>query len=117
MSENSTETKTYPRSVGGIWKYDNTDGSVTLSVQVELNGQKYNFKGYNNRFKESGDNRPNYQLFVAEDKGATTKPAAKTTVAAKPAVVAAPARKTRSVPAPVVEQQVEEQVAAEESPL
>lgn len=59
------------RSIGGIWKKAGQWGEW-WSGQIEIAGQKYNFTASPNRYKESGDRKPDFQIYPSEPRKAET---------------------------------------------
>ncbi len=62
MSENTNTEKA--KHVGAIWVRTSKSGDKYLSLQVEINGQKYNYVGFKNDYKTE-DKHPSYKLFEA----------------------------------------------------
>lgn len=90
----NTNTKEKRNKVGAVWVRTVKDKKEKwLSLEVEINGQKYNYVGFANNFKQPGDNKPSYNLFES-----TPRPNAANPAPARAA--AAPARVP--TPAPVV---------------
>jgi hypothetical protein len=52
------------KSNGGLWKKTNQYGEY-FSGQLEIEGVKYNFVAYVNRYKDN-DRKPDYQLYLTK---------------------------------------------------
>ncbi len=86
MSENTnTNTENKRKSSGGCWVKTTKNGDKFLSLQVEVNGEKYDYVGFKNDYRQEGSNQPHYKLFVANVQRAATQesPAVKKPVPAK----------------------------------
>lgn len=53
------------KKIGAIWSRTSKAGNEMLSVQVELNGNKYNLVGFRNDYK-TDDKHPDFVLQLAE---------------------------------------------------
>jgi uncharacterized protein (DUF736 family) len=72
----NTKTNKRPK-VGAVWvRKSQKDGSDYLSIQLELDGKKIDFRGWKNDYKTE-DKHPDYNLFFKEDKGGVTTNTAK----------------------------------------
>jgi hypothetical protein len=63
----ATAQKKADDSVGALWVKENDKGTF-LSMKITLGGQEYSLIGFNNKYKEAGDNRPDYRLFISKQK-------------------------------------------------
>lgn len=55
--------------VGAVWVRKTAKGDQLLSIQVELDGKKYDLVGFKNSFKKE-DKHPSYLLYPSREKGA-----------------------------------------------
>lgn len=55
------------KSDGGLWIKVAKSGLEYLSGQIEINGCKYNFAAFKNKYKEEGDRKPDYTIKLKED--------------------------------------------------
>lgn len=53
------------KSIGGLWKRDGQYGPY-MSGQIEINGEKINFRVYENTYKKAGDKTPDFKIFAIE---------------------------------------------------
>lgn len=59
-----SETNNQKPRVGAVWVKTTKDNKGKfLSLEIEINGKKYNYVGFKNRFKQNGDKQPSYHLF------------------------------------------------------
>ena len=66
-NENSTNDM-QERKAGALWIKTSQKGSKYLSIQVEIEGKKYNLMGFDNKFySENPDTQPKYKLFFTQD--------------------------------------------------
>jgi hypothetical protein len=48
-------------SVGAIWEKNGQYG-VYLSISIEIDGKKYNYTAFKNKYKQEGDNKPDFKI-------------------------------------------------------
>lgn len=60
------------KPIGGIWKRSGQYGDY-LSGQIEINGQKFNFRAYENSYKKPGEKTPDFKIFPVVPKQLETK--------------------------------------------
>ena len=75
------------KSIGGLWGKKTKDGKSFLSGNIELNGEKVRLTVWKNTYKEAGDNKPDFRIFLDtwEPTGKQEGSAAKTKTTDKPA--------------------------------
>ena len=65
-----SETNTQPQKkvkMGAVWIKPMKNGTGKfLSIEIELKGKKTNFIGFPNDYKQPGDNKPSYNLFLSD---------------------------------------------------
>lgn len=49
------------KDIGAIWVKSGQYGDY-LSISIEINGQKHNFTAFPNKYKETGDKKPDYRI-------------------------------------------------------
>jgi len=54
------------RSVGGIWERTSKSNEKYFSIQIEFEGQKYNFVAFTNNFSTEHANAPDYRIYAAQ---------------------------------------------------
>ena len=78
MSDTKPKTD-YEKPVGAVWEKETSDGRRYLSMKITgKDNKEHNFVGFLNKFKEDGDNKPTFNLFVSNKTNGTTQPVKKT---------------------------------------
>lgn len=71
MSDTNNQNKEKRVKAGAVWVRTVKDKKEKwLSLEIEINGTKYNYVGFVNSFKQPGDNKPSYNLFEAKPRPA-----------------------------------------------
>lgn len=71
--------KTVEKSVGAVWIRQTSSGQDYLSFKiVGKDNKEHNFVAFANKFKEEGDNKPIYNIFLSNRPGNGTESATPT---------------------------------------
>ena len=79
MKQNNNKTNNQKEeSCGAIWRKTSTSGSEYLFIKMkDKQGKEHSFVAFTNKFKNEGENRPEWNLFVSKTNSSTSKPAQK----------------------------------------
>jgi hypothetical protein len=78
--EQQTETKPANQkpkelSQGGLWKEQDRNGDLYYSGKITIEGKEVRFRAFSNRYKQDGENTPDFRVFLSKpSNGATEAP-------------------------------------------
>lgn len=56
------------KSVGGLWVNEREGKGKWLSIQIELDGEKYKLVAFKNSYKQDNEKQPDYRVFISRPK-------------------------------------------------
>jgi uncharacterized protein (DUF736 family) len=65
MNNTNNTNTTANKKIGAIWSRTSTTGNEMLSIQLEFNGNKYNFVAFRNDYKTE-DKHPDFVIQLAQ---------------------------------------------------